>query len=185
MRRGASTFCPERLIQARTAAGLSAREAAAKANIRTAVLEQYESGERTPNAQMVASLAATVGCSSKFLLDATDEPTLLDLREQAGLTQKAGAAAAQLARGALAMLEAGRTRDLKHAVAEDLATAYGTTTEEVLDAHRRSVEAARPSAPIWLNERTLQRLAEHLDQDPEQLRALIESIQDEERRNEQ
>ncbi len=185
MRREASSFSADRLAAARAKAGLSLRDVARKVGIRPVVLGSYEAGQRTPNAKMLTALAEAVGCRPKDLLTRTGEPDLRSLREQAsGLGPGAAAAAAQMSRGALAMLEAGRTAELKESVAAALAAAYTTSPEEVRQAHRRSVASARSTAPIWLTERTLQRLADRLGLASEELRGLIEIVQDEERRDE-
>ncbi|GAA2753365.1 hypothetical protein GCM10010440_73100 [Kitasatospora cinereorecta] len=183
MRRGVSSFRADRLVAERAKVGLGRQELAQRVGIRPAVLDDYEAGLRTPNAKMLAGLAEALGCQVQDLLDPAEEPDLRALREQAsGLGPGAAAAAAQMSRGALAMLEAGRTGELKDSVAVALAAAYATSEDEVRQAHRRSVASARSTAPIWLTERSLQRLADHLGRTPDELRELIETIQDEERR---
>ncbi|RKE03011.1 helix-turn-helix transcriptional regulator [Streptomyces sp. TLI_171] len=178
-----SSFRPDRLVAERTKAGLSRQDLAHKAGIRPAVLDDYEAGARTPNAKMLAGLAEAVGCQLQDLLNPVEERDLRTLREQAsGLGPGAAAAAVQMSRGSLAMLEAGRTTELKDSVAAALAAVYGTSEEEVREAHQRSVATARSTAPLWLTDRTMQRLANHLGRTPDELRELIETIQDEERR---
>ena len=59
---------PDKLKQQRTMAGLSQRAVAKKLNVSPAIISGYETGERTPSAEMLLALSYLYHCSTDYLL---------------------------------------------------------------------------------------------------------------------
>lgn len=66
-------FCPERLIQVRTALNIKKAEAARRLNISAMAYGRYEKGEREPSYQSVCHIAQTFNCNIDFLYGNSDE----------------------------------------------------------------------------------------------------------------
>lgn len=81
-----STFA-SRLLQARSAAGLTQKELADSVGISTVQLSRYEGGKSTPRPPVMTQLALALGVNSKWLADESeppDAPEVLVEREKDG-----------------------------------------------------------------------------------------------------
>jgi transcriptional regulator with XRE-family HTH domain len=179
-RRGVSNFDGRRLRRARDRKGLSPRELASRAGVTVTVLGQYERGERSPELGTLERLAGALGCSPQDLR-VPARTTLRDLREAAGVSQQAAAAATGLSRSTYAMLEQGRTKFLPAQAASHLAGLFGVASGAVAAAHAEAVAAqAAAPAPLVLEGRLLDRLAERFGMAPQDFLALARELDDRE-----
>lgn len=66
-------FCPERLIQVRTALNIKKAEAARRLNLSAMAYGRYERGEREPSYQTACFIAQIFQCNVDFLYGMSDE----------------------------------------------------------------------------------------------------------------
>ena len=65
-------FCPERLIEVRTALNISKAEAARRLNISAMAYGRYEKGDREPSYASVCLIAQVLHCNPDFLYGISD-----------------------------------------------------------------------------------------------------------------
>ena len=70
------TFMPERLIELRTALGITRAEAARRLSMSAMCYGRYEKGERTPSYQTVSFMAHHFNTSTDYLYGLTDEAAI-------------------------------------------------------------------------------------------------------------
>lgn len=85
--RGVAGWKPDRLVEARTAAGLSQAKLARLVGVSESTVRVWERGMSAPTAHHLASIAYAVKVSASHLAPLPETPRLRHLRQQAGLTQ--------------------------------------------------------------------------------------------------
>jgi transcriptional regulator with XRE-family HTH domain len=129
-------FDPEKLLEARVAAGLSQRELARRTGVPASTLAKWEGGFQRPYAGKLAALAAALGLPpTAFTSHDPGETTLAQLRIAAGLTQAEAAARAGLVRSRYSAIERGEIAAVAHDVAAAIAAALGVGEAELRTAH--------------------------------------------------
>jgi transcriptional regulator with XRE-family HTH domain len=131
----AAGFDPERLREARIHAGLTQAELAHRAGIHHTAIARYESGDRTPYVERLATLAAALGLTPAALTNNRDTGNLAQLRNAAGLSQDTAARHAGLIRTTYAAIERGEVASLDPDVTNRLAAALNVDPKAIRTAH--------------------------------------------------
>ncbi|MFH0246168.1 helix-turn-helix domain-containing protein [Streptomyces sp. HK10] len=149
------------LRQARRAADITAATLANRIGVARPQISKWESGKSFPALEKLPAIAEALGRDLDDIFPRSGEPDLLDLRCDAGLTQKEASARIGTSHIPVINAEKGRRR-LDPQYVPLLAQAYGVTEEELLGAQDRSfgVVTAAPNIASTPLPRTL---AEKID----------------------
>ena len=137
--RGVAGWRPERLAEARTAAGLTQGKLADLVGVSEHTIRGWERGRSAPTAHHLARLVDALGVSPAHLAPLPNNPQLRHLRQQAGLTQADIAEILGTPAGSVGQIEAGRWWP---SAAERWASAYGVS----MSAFRTAWETSRSGA---------------------------------------
>jgi transcriptional regulator with XRE-family HTH domain len=107
-KRGVAGFRPDRLLEARTAAGLSQATLGRLVGVSETTVRSWERGTSAPTAHHLASIADAVKVTPAHLAPLSTTPQLSHLRQQAGLTQVDVAQALGVHPGSVGYVDAGR-----------------------------------------------------------------------------
>jgi transcriptional regulator with XRE-family HTH domain len=134
---GVSGFRRDRLRAARRAAGFTQLRLAEQLGLSRSQISDWERGAVAPRGKTLLSAAHLLGVEVAELVDTSPTPTLRQLRQLAGLSQRDVAAAIGVSQPAYAALERGAVT-LRPQTAETLARTLGTDVPRVRDAWERS-----------------------------------------------
>ena len=134
---GIARFRRDRFRAARLAAGLTQKQLAAELRIAQSQISDWERGDVNPRARALHAAAERLGLPVGELVDTDDPPTLRQLRQLAGLSQREIAAQLGVTQQAYNRVERGTVALRPHAAAT-LAALLGATPDQVHAAWRRS-----------------------------------------------
>jgi transcriptional regulator with XRE-family HTH domain len=134
---GVTGFRPDRFRAARKKAGLSQKQLAARLHVSQSQVSDWERGTVNPRARNLHAAAALLDVPVDELLDVDTAPTLRQLRQRAGLSQRELASALAVSQQAYHKLEHG-TVALRPDAAAILADLLGVPADDVLVAWRRT-----------------------------------------------
>jgi transcriptional regulator with XRE-family HTH domain len=135
-KRGVAGWRPDRLVEARVAAGLSQATLGRLVGVSETTVRAWERGRAAPTAHHLASIADAVNASASYLAPLPPHPRLAHLRQQAGLSQADVAAVLGVSSGGVGYVDAGRWWPSN---AEQWAETYGVS----LAAFRAAWETSR------------------------------------------
>ncbi|MFF8992526.1 helix-turn-helix domain-containing protein [Streptomyces sp. NPDC014983] len=134
------------LRAARREADLTAGQLAESIGVARPQISKWETGASFPSMEKFPAIAEAVGKPIDVLFPRDGEPDLLDLRCDAGLTQKEAASRIGTSHIPVSNAERGRRR-LDPAFVPPLAEAYGVSEEALRAAEDRSFGVFRPATP--------------------------------------
>ncbi len=134
---GVTGFRPDRFRAARKKAGLSQKQLAARLQVSQSQVSDWERGAVNPRARNLHTAAALLEVPMAELVDFDTAPTLRQLRQRAGLSQRELASALAISQQAYHKLERGVVA-LRPEAAAVLADLLGAAVDDVLAAWRRT-----------------------------------------------
>lgn len=140
-RSGLAGWRPEKLREAREAAGLSMSALARRAGVSQPMMSRYERGESAPSVEALARIAAALGKRPADFLD-PEVRGMAALRAARGLSQQdvvEQAGIPELTTGAYSHWETGRVRRIRSGDVEKLAALFGVPVDVLLEAHAQDV----------------------------------------------
>ncbi len=134
---GVTGFRPDEFRAARKKAGLSQKQLAARLEVSQSQVSDWERGAVNPRARSLYTAAELLEVSMTELVDFDTEPTLRQLRQRAGLSQRDLASSLAISQQAYNKLERGVVK-LRPEAAAVLAGRLSAAADDVLAAWRRT-----------------------------------------------